>query len=1172
LLGRLAQAEEEEVELRLLAVADYGVELDIVTDELIDEYLEGELPTTDKKQFEEYFLKSQVRQDKLGFALALKKRKAKLRSRTKLYKFYVPVAAAALVVLGISAGIWRSSRSESDVSKGLVALQSAYRDQRPLEARISGFEYAPELQVRGGSPKIDYLQRDRARGMLLSAADHPGVAEHHALGKYYLSEKEFDKAIDQFEAALKLDPSNAQVHSDLGAALLELGKTRGLESERGKQIEEFGRSLEHLDRALELDGSLLPALFNRALLLREMKLPRRAESDWQRYLERDPNSKWADEARQQLKVLKETPQKTSQSENHALQDFLSALEQRDDDKAWAVVSWSYTSAGNTIANGLFDSYLDLQSKGDATGARRKLQKLEYLGQLESLRANDRYTSDLVRFYESASLEQRRALGQARAQLTKGYELFLRSNLNSAVRHYGQARRAFEEIGDESEATFTEYLLGHCYLLQGDLKRSEEIFARLRSACKQKNYRWLLNQSLYRTASIRLTNNEYSESINYAHTALKESEKIPDKIGVLKLLILLGDQYRALNNQKQSLNYFGRALDLADGGIAEPLQIWGVFTGIALNLNALGSHLAALEYQKEALRLAREMDRPLIISRSYDYLGLTYASLTVYQDALANIELAFEAAKRVADDPSGREMMANSSLHAGDIHRQFGDYGQAVAAYDRSIGLYADFEYPYFTYPAHRGKLLAYIAQGNDDATEKEIQTVLALFEEYRAKLTDEDQRNTFFDVEQSIYDLAIDFTQSKKQNERLAYEYSELSRARSLADAIRQGVQVSERDDGPELRLTTTSNSLKSFDIQKRMPEQTQIIQYAVLDKKLIIWVVNRLKVSYQEVTVDAHTLNEQVDEYLRGVNEPSASKASETARAAQSLYDILIKPVESSLDKGKLLCIVPDKFLHYLPFGAVVSPDTGRYLVEDFSLEQAPSSTVFIDCTERAGQKVVRNEERLLSVGDPSFDRDAFPTLDRLPAAGREAEAVAGFYHAPSLLLRENASEKTVRREIGKANVLHFALHYIVDKRSSLLSRMALAAPSLGDPGDQKDDGVWQVREIVQMKLPDARLVVLSACQTGIERQYRGEGAVSIARPFLIAGVPIVVATLWPVDSESTEKLMVSFHQHRTLDHLSTTAALRRAQLEMIGGEDTRYREPYYWAAFTAIGGYTEY
>lgn len=1171
LLGRLPELDEEEVEVRLLSEADYSTELDIIAEELIDQHIGGQLPATDRSAFQEYFLKSQTRQDKLGFALALKKRQAQLRRRTKLYRFYLPVAAAVIVVFGISLGIWRSLVDQSNVNQGLVALQAAYRDQRPLQVRISSFDYAPVLQERGGTPKIDYLKRDRARSLLLNAvADHPSLAAHHALGKYYLSEGEFDKAIDQFETALKLDSQNAQVHSDLGAALLELGKKRGSNSEPGKQIEEFARSLEHLDRALDLDGSLLPALFNRALLHQYMKLPRQAEDDWLRYLERDPHSRWTDEAREQLKALRETPKKTSRLEDH-LRDFLLANEQGDDDRAWAAVTWNYTSAGNVIANSLFDSYLELQSKGDSSAAQGRLQKLEYLGQLELRRANDRYTSDLVLFYQNSSLQQLRALILARAQIRKGYELFLNSNLDSAARYYTEARQAFAKIGDNGEATFAEYLLGHCYLLQPDLKRSDEIFARLLSTCENKSYRWLQSQCLYRTASIRLAYNEYSNSIDFAHAALKKSEEIPDHIGVLKLLILLGDQYRVLNNADQSLDYFAQALNFTGGDTAEPLQTWGIFTGIGLNLSSQGSHRAALEYQKEALRLAREMDRPLIISRSNDYLGLTYASLGSYQEAFTHIELAFAAAKALANEPSGREMMAKSSLHAGDVQLKFGNFDQAVESYNRSLQMYEDFAYPYFSYPAHKGKLLALIAKGDDGATEAEIQTVMALFEKYRSKLTSEDQRNTFFDVEQSIYDLSMDFARSNKQDERQAYEHSEVSRARSLADAMREGTQMLESDDGPELRLPPTVSPLKSFDIQQRIPEQTQIVQYAVLDKKLIIWVVTRSRLSSQEVTVDAQTLNQQVNDYLLRVQEPSASKTAETARAAKGLYEILIKPIESWLDKTKLLCIVPDKFLHYLPFGAVVSPDTGHFLVEDFSLARAPSSTVFVNCSEQASKKVMK-EERLLCVGDPTFDPKAFPKLGRLPAAGREAEEVAGFYYAPRLLLRENATERALKSEIGKANVLHFALHYIVDKRSSLLSQMALAAPPPGDEGDQKDDGVWQVRELVQLKLPNARLVVLSACQTGIERQYRGEGALSVARPFLVAGVPVVVASLWPVDSESTEKLMVNFHQHRTRDHLPTAAALRLAQLEMIGGEDSRYREPYYWAAFTAIGGYSEY
>ncbi len=1172
MLGRLADAKEEEVELRLLTEADYQIELDILTEELIDQYVEGKLPSTDHKAFQDYFLKSQVRQEKLSFALALKQRKSDLRRKKRLYRVYLPLVAAALLIGGLSVGIWRALHNQSNASEGLIALQSAYRDQRPLEPRITGFDYAPLLEERGAPRKIDYLQRDRAASLLLTAvANNPSAETHHALGKYYLSERQFDKAIDQFNTALKFDPENAQIQSDLGVALLENGKALdSVEPDSGGQ--ELGRSQEHFNRALELDSSLLEARFNRALLYQYRKLQRSAEDDWLKYLQIDSTSKWADEAREHLRTLKDLQQETSQTEEHDLRDFLNSAETGNDEKAWAIVNRNYTSAGNTITNALLDSYLDLDSKDDDSAADAKLRALAYLSKLEIKRANDHYTSRLVRFYKQADPNRRRALILARTQMRRGYELFLASRISEALVYYSQAHQAFEKIGDTSEAIFAEYRLGHCYLHQPDLKRTDEIFTRLLSQSQRQNYRWLFSQILYRTASLRFTRNDYSESIDFAFRALKESEQIEDANGVLTALVLLADQYRALNNQTQSLEFVQRAVRLITPGATQPSQTWGVFTAIGLNYNALGLHRSALDYQKEALQLAFELNRPLIISRSYDYLALTYGQLARYNDALANIELAFNASARLSAERSGQEMMANSALHAGDIHRQFGAHDRAIESYDRSIRLYEDLDYPHFTYPGHKGKLLSYLATQNDAATEEEIRTVMKLFEQYRSKLTSENQRNTFFDVEQSIYDLSIDFAQSRKHDAARAFEYCELSRARSLLDEMRQATSVSDQENLSELQLSNTFDSLTVAEIRRRMPDEAQIIQYACLDSRLIIWVISRSNEGSEEVPLDCKTLSELVDKYLSGVNEPSVTKEAETRRSAENLYNILIKPVERLLDKTKLLSVVPDKALHYLPFGALISPETGRYLLEDFKLQRAPSSTVFIECSEQAAQKAGDIDERLLSVGDPAFDREAFPSLARLPGAGREAARVARFYLEPRVLLRDRAIEQGVRSAIAKANVVHLALHYVVDDHSNLHSKIVLAEPESGDACDRKARGAWQFLEIAQMKLPETRLVVLSACQTGIERQYRGEGALSVSRAFLIAGVPLVVASLWPVDSESTEKLMISFHQHRTRGRLPTTEALQQAQLEMIRSADSRHRQPYYWAAFTAIGGYAKY
>lgn len=1155
--------------------SNYSEESDIVADELIDEYVDGKFPAAELKQLEEYFLKSQARRDKLSFALSLKKRKAELHWAKRFYKFYLPAAAAAVILIGLGVVVWRAFQNQSEVNKGLGALQAAYREQRSIEARISGFSYAPVLEQRGGAARVDYVQLDRAAKNLLDAvSDDPGAETHHALGKYYLAERQFDRAIDQFEAALKFDPQNARIHSDLGAALLERVKSHGPEPERAREVDEieFARSLTHLKRALELDGSLLEPLFNRALLYQHMGLLEQAEDDWRTYLERDSNSKWADEARQQLAELEKRRGKASRSEEDSLREFFSAYERGDEERAWEVIRRNYTSAGNTITNALLDSCLDEEAKGESGGTGTKLQALAYVGTLELQRAGDTYTADLARFYRQSNPRQRRDLARARAQMREGYRLFLSSQVKDALTLYAQAKQTFDESDDKCEALFAEYRMGHCYLLQPDLERSEAIFKRLLPAFERNSYRWLLNQSLYRTASIRLTYNDYSESIEYARRALKQSEQMQDTTGMLNTLILLADQYRSLNDGRESLRFLRRALALTREEGAEPLQIWGIFTAIGLNLRALDLHPSALEYQKEALRLALEMkpERPLIISRSYEYLGLTYASLEDYDSALAHIELAFEAGRKLAGERSGLEIMANSSLRAGDVHKQAGDYARALESYERSIRLYEELDYPYYTYPARKGKLLSYIAQGDDPATEAELRHVLEIFEWYRAKLTRESQRNTFFDVQQSIYDLAIDFAQSKKHDTRLAFEYSELSRARSLHDAMRRGTEAAASEEDHELRLPSSATPLKPSEILDRMPEQFQIVQYAVLDDKLIIWVVTPTDVVSQQVPIDSRALSEKVHAYLRAVNGPSGGMEAE--QGARELYEILIAPVEPLLDRTKLLCIVADKILHYLPFTALATTATGRYLLEDFRLTLSPSSAIFVECSERAGQRAWTEQERLLSVGDPSFDGSAFPTLDRLPSAGREAEAVIAFYKPHRLLLDGDASERAIRGEIVKANVAHFALHYMVDERYNLFSKMVLAAPRNVEARGEDDDGVWKVHEIYKMRLPQTRLVVLSACQTGVEQQYRGEGAISVARPFIAAGVPVVVASLWPVDSRSTERLMVSFHRHRTRDRLPTAEALRRAQLELLHGSDSRYRHPYYWAAFNAIGGYTEY
>jgi CHAT domain-containing protein len=144
--------------------------------------------------------------------------------------------------------------------------------------------------------------------------------------------------------------------------------------------------------------------------------------------------------------------------------------------------------------------------------------------------------------------------------------------------------------------------------------------------------------------------------------------------------------------------------------------------------------------------------------------------------------------------------------------------------------------------------------------------------------------------------------------------------------------------------------------------------------------------------------------------------------------------------------------------------------------------------------------------------------------------------------------------------------MHFILNGKSEMLSGFPLTpkAPAT----DNGSDGFWQSAEIYSLKLPRTRLALLSACQTGIEQQYDAEGAVGAARPFFVAGVPVVVASLWAVDSDASAALMIDLHKHRTRDERPVTQALRLAKLDMLHGQDPRYRHPYYWAPFVVVGG----
>ncbi len=518
------------------------------------------------------------------------------------------------------------------------------------------------------------------------------------------------------------------------------------------------------------------------------------------------------------------------------------------------------------------------------------------------------------------------------------------------------------------------------------------------------------------------------------------------------------------------------------------------------------------------------------------------------------------------------MIAYATVQLGHIYRRTGDYAAASECYRRAIEP-REKEFDLLTYDARKGRLFCYVAMHEDNLAEQELQIVLRLTENYRANILEERSRNKFFDIEQSLFDVAIDFKYSRMRNARQAFELSESSRARSLWDLINSQAAVSGKKADTDIVNLYATEPLRLQEIMARLPERAQILQYAVLDDKVLIWVISSNDFAVAESKISLKELKDKTLAYCNAIT----NNKEDIPERSREMYDILIAPVESLLDGTRQICIVPDKVLNYLPFNTLVSSRSGHYLISDYVLSFSPSSNVFLLCTEDAARKnALTSGERLLSVGNPSIDRERFPALRDLPAATKEAREIAAHYFPNRVLVEEDARAETVADELSKSDVIHFASHYVVDDRSPLLSKLVLARGpvSLTRPRGSSDEqeGVLQAAEIYRQRPLRARLVVLSACQTAIEGYFNGEGAVGMSRTFMAARIPLVVASLWPVDSDSTKELMINFHRYRKSDNPITARALRQAQLDMIGGPDRRFAEPRSWASFIVMGGYAEF
>lgn len=383
--------------------------------------------------------------------------------------------------------------------------------------------------------------------------------------------------------------------------------------------------------------------------------------------------------------------------------------------------------------------------------------------------------------------------------------------------------------------------------------------------------------------------------------------------------------------------------------------------------------------------------------------------------------------------------------------------------------------------------------------------------------------------------------------------------------------------------------------------DETSLLEFSLGERKSYLWIVTQDGMTSYELP-DKQTIKvaglRLAKLLAASPNEPGRDAEIESATAAVSR--LVLGPAAGNL-RARRLIVVADGILQYIPFQLLTDPsDTGEPLVARHEIVNAPSaSTLVLLRRETAGRPEA--PKLLAAFGAPAVLSNY---VSETPARGREGEtqpsdemgqrAPAGgpadtldpgrigslfFARQEMNVLRKmapagqasvysgfDATRARLRElDLRQYRILHFATHGLLDAEQPGRSGLML---SLVDRDRRPVSGFVGLSDIYNLRAP-VDLVVLSACSSALGRDVRGEGLMGLTRGFMYAGASGVVASLWDVDDEATSELMKHFYANMLKEGMTPAEALREAQNSI--RQDSQWRSPHYWAAFTLHGEYRQ-
>jgi CHAT domain-containing protein/Tfp pilus assembly protein PilF len=1071
-------------------------------------------------------------------------------------KVIIPLLLALLVLIAlIGWSIMRGSPAE----RGTAMLVSTYEKHRVVEPRLSGgFHAGTFLAGQTNSQAVDPASLDRARDLIFKAAsDEEDPSAHLAYARLSIIEGEGVEAERRLRKILEKMPASAQARNDLGVSLFEQHKIEDA-------VEEFEGALEGSPRMAE-------ALFNRALCYERLLLIDAAKNAYEQFIKVEPASGWAREAQARLLALSR-PQAVRTPDLETQKAFEEALAADDRDRARKIADENFEVLTKYALLDLSLDHLTRAVAGDRQTSEAALRKIATIGNFFIETKGDRYISDTAEYLWNLDEKKRASeldLLKEYIEACKKTESKDAQEKKAAFDHLTRLAAAFRARDNLMRAERAEIRVAKFLYEDNLLDSSLRIINNLLPVVEKRG--WLFERAWVfgHIGLIHARLGGDTLALGNCEKAIAIVRQMREKAQIAKHLQTLSVAYGRLGDLDKALASYRESLELTLSAAPQPRELAFTYFDLANLYRRQGNHKLAQVFADQALNCSEKAGDT---NRTCQILSLTSLEQLALQQEDGAKQAVDKSLSLLPNIDSGQRAFTEPLVlsQAGEVAYRCGDRSKAIEYFTRAESLASKVEdNKFLLIQSLKGRAEAYAAQGMIAQARADVDRILEIIEIYRTGIAESKYRSSFLDASQSAFDQIISLNLTSFENPKEAFNVSERARARALLDKLAPRIA----EDGKS-RASTPTNLSRSVtplgldQIQPALPDDLVLLQYSVTDKETYIFIVKRSGIEVVKSVASAELIDGMVRRYLSALR--SKAPVAQLKKYAAELYNYLFEPVEDRIPPGASVCIAPDKALHFFPFAALVDGND-NYLIQSYRLSYTPSASVLVHCLNEDRNKPAREREQIVAVGNPAYDEEKLVGLRRLPDAEQEATASASFYDDRIILKPQEATESRVLAAMKQCDVAHLALHCLVEEKSPWLAALVLANTKQGPQPVKSmqsainDDGMLYLDEVYNLKLPLTRLVVLSACQTALGQYYRGEGIVSIVRPFISSGVPTVVASLWPVESKATASLMVEFHKQRKQVGNKTNEALRAAQIRMAAGGT--FEHPYYWAPFIAIG-----